>query len=414
MVKGIKKVICFGLGGHIATQNASFKKAGEILEPKGYKFYGAENGFETFETGNVYLLNYNSIPKDFAGFVAGAGRYSLTNKDGVIDQDKLEKALDFFKKGKFDIAIGSGGDDHGKQMALLRKSLEGKVGVYVLNKTMDNDLGGKDGEKDDRGIAPYTDFTNGYHTAVTVGADMIKKHFAGAWTNNLPYLIGHFGRETNWVAIALAYWGFADRIIYGELPEGHKGHSVDKICEMILEAQNKNEKEYGRRFAMIIVPEGTRISGIEHISKDLIDAHGHHKLQPEVLSTHLKTELEKRYKMKTQTVGITYEMRNFTPTKKDINLAEKSAEVIANAILRGEDGLESIFKIKDNKIETDVAPIEKVSEKRYASYYPKPLVNEETFEVTDEIGKYYRALFGERKNLAELLPRKLKVINIFQ
>lgn len=406
-----KKVICFALGGHISTQNASFRKLAEILEPKGYEFFGAEDGFKAFETGKVYELKAEEIPKDFAGFVAGAERYSLTEKDGTVNVEKLNKAIDFFKKGKFDISIGSGGDDHGKQMSILQKNLEGKVGVYVLNKTMDNDLGGKDGEG---GKAPYTDFTNGYHTAVTVGVNMIHQHFAGAWTNNLPYLIGHFGRETNWVALALTYWGLADKVIYGELSKEHSGHNIEEIYKAILESQDKNEKEYGRRFAMIIVPEGTRISGLEHVSKELIDPHGHHKLNPEVLVIELKKELEKRYKLKTQTIGITYEMRNFVPTEKDIEYAEKSAEVIADAILRGEDDVESVFKIRDGKIHTSLAPIEKVSEKRYSSYYPKPLVNKENFEVTNEIGKYYKSLFGERKNLDELLPRRQKVFNVFK
>lgn len=411
----VKRVVCFALGGHIATQNASFRKTAEILETKGYEFYGAVDGFKAFETGKAYKLKTSEIPKSFSGFVAGAGRESLTEKGGIINKDKLEKVVDFFKKGKFDIAIGSGGDDHGRQMAILNESLEKKVKCYVINKTMDNDLGGKDGQKDEDGEeAPYTDFTNGYHTAVVRGIEMIWQHFAGAWTNNLPYLIGHFGRETNWVALALTYWGLADRIIYGELPESHAGHSIEKIHELILESQKKNERKYGRKFAMIVVPEGTRVSGLKHISSDLIDPHGHHKLNPEVLVTELKKELEKGYKLKTQTVGITYEMRNFIPTEKDIVYAEKSAEVISKAILKGEEGVESVFKIRGREVETGTAPIEKVSEKRYSCYYPRQLIDPDTFEVTDEIGKYYGPLFGPRHSLSKILPKKQKIINIFQ
>lgn len=398
-----KKVIFFALGGHIATQNASFRKIIEVLEPKGYEFYGAKNGFSCFDTGEFYRLRLNSIPKDFAGFVAGAGRSSLT-KNGIVDQEKVEKAKRFFAAGGFDMAVGSGGDDHGKQMAILEASLEGKLGVYVLNKTMDNDLGGKDGVDG----APYTDLTNGFHTAVVRGVEMIKQHFSGAWTNNLPYLVGHFGRETNWVGAALAHWGNADKIIYGELPEDHQGHSLETIYNLIKEAQDKNESLYGRRFAMIIVPEGTRISGIEGFSKDLIDAHGHHKLQPEILVSNLKTALEKRYKMKTQTFGITYEMRNFTPTEVDLALAEGSAEVLARAIENGNSGVESTFKMQDTTTIVGLEKIEKVSEKRYASYYPKPLINPETFEVTDEMGDYYYNLFGEKEPLSSWLPPKME------
>lgn len=397
-----KKVICFALGGHISSQNASFRKLAEILEPKGYRFYGAKDGFSAFETGEVYELSSKKIPRVFAGFVAGAGRSAIKTKPegkGI----EIEKAIDFFKRGNFDIAVGSGGDDHGKQMAILSKNLEGRL-VYCLNKTMDNDLGGKDGIDN----APYTDFTNGFHTAVSIGVKTVKNHFSGAWTNNCPYLIGHFGREANWVGIAMAYWGCADKIIYGELQEG-EAHSLEKIHQIILDAQSENEKKYGRRFAMIIVPEGTRITGMKHTA-DLFDIHGHHKLQPEVLVTELKTELEKQFKMKTQTAGITYEMRNFPPTKKDILFAEDSAAIIANAIERGEGGLESVFKIRLGEVLFDTAQIEKVSEKRYSSYYPKSLINLEKFEVTEEIGRYYYNLFG--KKVKPNLPGKLKSVII--
>lgn len=403
-----KKIICFTAGGHIATQNASFRRLAEILGPQGYEFYGAEDGFNAFETGRVYRFNPGNIPREMSGFFSGAGRYSLKNERGEIDENKLERADDFFRKGKFDIAVGSVGDDHGLQMQILHENLD-RVKVYALNKTIDNDLGGVD----DVNGAPYTDFTNGFHSAVMNGVQMIHQHIHGAWTNNLPYLVSHFSRDANWTGIALAYWGLADKIIYGELPDDYEGHSVEKIHQIISEAQSKNENRYGRRFAIIIVPESTKIKGVQHESAELIDPHGHRKLQPELLINNLKVVLEKGYKLKTQAVGITYEMRNFKLTNKDLVFAERSAEVISDAILRRESGLESVFKIRDDWIEVGTAPIEKVSEKRYARYYPRPLIDKEKFEVTKEIGIYYRALFGERRNIKDLIPRKPKVFNVY-
>ena len=58
----VKKAICFALGGHITTQNTSFRKLTEILKPKGFEFFGAENGFGAFETGNTYKLTSDYIP----------------------------------------------------------------------------------------------------------------------------------------------------------------------------------------------------------------------------------------------------------------------------------------------------------------------------------------------------------------
>jgi len=236
----VKKAVCFALGGHIATQNISFKTLVQILEPKGYEFYGGVDGFKAFDSGDVYRLKSDYIPDNFAGFVAGAGRASLPDKDDKDYDERIAQVVDFFKKGKFDIVVGSGGDDHGMQIAKLEKILRdyrGEIGrevmVFVLNKTMDNDLGG---------TKPYTDFTNGFHTAVNVGVESMKNHFAGAWTNNLPYLISPFGRDANWVGLAMSYWGHADLFIHGELPDGHQGHSIDRINELLLGLKIKMRK----------------------------------------------------------------------------------------------------------------------------------------------------------------------------
>ena len=111
----VKRVICFALGGHISTQNASFNRLIENLHPENYRFFGTIDGFHAFETGNICELKPGQIPKGVSGFLAGAGRYTLLDKNGDLDKNKLEKAIDFFKKGEFNIAIGSAGDDHGQQ-----------------------------------------------------------------------------------------------------------------------------------------------------------------------------------------------------------------------------------------------------------------------------------------------------------
>ncbi|MFH1359293.1 MAG: 6-phosphofructokinase [archaeon] len=398
--RNIKRVACFALGGHTAAQNTEFKTLIEILDPLGYRFFGAEDGFKAFESRVTYELTLDYIPDGFAGFVAGAERNTLYNEDGSVNFDKIGQAADFFKKGKFDLVVASAGDDHGEQIHILDENI-GEVDFYVENKTMDDDLGGCN-------PIPETDFTSGFHTAVTVGVRQIKHHFAGAWTNNLPYLICPFGRDANWIGLALSYWGNADRFVYGELPDGHKGHKIERIAEVIRESQDENFKKYGRRFAMIVIAEGTRISGIEHTDKKLTDVHGHHKLNPSHLVSILKSELEVNYGIKTQTSGITYRMRNDSPSSKERRYSKMSANVIAKAIQEGNAGMESVFLIRGDKVKASVAPIERVSEKRFASYYPRPLWNYCDFTVTDEIGKYYRTLFGPRQNLKTWLPKKPK------
>jgi len=407
----VKRALCLGLGGHISNQNATFKRLTERLESKGFEVYGARNGFEAFDTGDYYQLKAKDIPENKAGFIAGAGRYTLKDEDDKTDWEKIRKAEDFIRKGKIDILVGSSGDDHSKQMAILSESLG--VDVYVLNKTMDNDLGGIDGNDG----APFTDFTNGFHTAVSTAVKMIHYHFLGSWTNEVPYLVGNFGRYTNWVGAALAYWGLG-RIIPGELGK-NESYPIDQIHDMILEEQVKNEKKYGRRFAMIIVPEGTKIRDIDHVSEGLIDPEGHHKLNPEVLVSEIKKALKLAYGMGTQTVGITYEMRNHPPTRKDIEFGKMSADIIADRILanEGDSGVASVFKIEGNLVRADLASISSVAETRYVRYYEeanrKSVIDFDNFCVTDEIGRYYEPLFGPRKRLEDIVPKDMKKSNVF-
>lgn len=359
----------------------------------------------------VQDLRKGDIIPSFAGSVFGAGRDSLTTKTGEIDEKKVTGVIEFFRKGEFDIAVGSGGDDHGMQMLQLERILKRErvdigreVRVFVPNKTMDNDLGGKVGA---------TDFTNGFHTAVSVGVNELRNHFSGAWTNNLTYLIGLFGRDANWTGAAVSYFGNADRFIYGELGDNEKPHSLERIKELIVESQNQNEIKYGRRFAMVVVAEGTRVEGIDHADSSLQDPHGHDKLNPEVLVVELKKALEEKYGIKTQTLGITYEMRNSPPTERDLHYARLSAEVIAKAVREGRSGLESVFKIKNGRVHAEVAPIGDVSQKRLVrDYEGKPIMDYEKMKVTGEIGRYYKALFGERESLSSWLPRKPKIVSL--
>lgn len=410
MVADLKRVVLFALGGHIATQNASFRALAESLEPKGYSFFGAKDGFAAFKTGEVYPLRAKDIPQYFAGFVAGAGRDTLMGKDGLVDAEKLERANDFLRRGKFGTVVGSGGDDHGMQIDVLNKNLGDVVNCFVINKTMDNDLGAKDGLNG----APHTDFTNGYHTAVKAAVDSIKFHFSGAWTNNCPYLIGLFGRETNWVGLGVSHYGNADLFIPGELPNG-VSHSIENIHEAISLAQDKNEKQYGRRFAMVILPEGTSIEGIEHSSARIKDAHNHEKLNPQQLVLGLKETLESKFGMKTQATTITYKMRNSLPSERDLHYAEISSAVIAKAITEGEKGLESTLKIRDSKILAGLAPIELVSRKRHSADYEehtgRKFFDRATFQLTGEIDRYYEPVLGNLKfSLGDYLPDKMSPI----
>lgn len=414
-----KKALFFALGGHIANQNASFLRLAESLNREGYEVHGAIDGFNAFETGYVVDFNTTPIPERFAGFVAGANRASLKDKEtNEFNPKKIESAKKFFDKGKYDVIVTSSGDDHSKEAGYL-DTLFPNLRVFSLNKTMDNDLGGKDGIDG----APFTDFTNGFHTAVDFAINAINMHYSGAWTNNCPYLIGLFGRETNWVSATSTYYSNADRLIYGELENDSDGHDLDKIFEIIRDSQKMNYHRFNRSFAMIVLPEGTRIKGIRHISGNSLDEHGHPKLNPEDLVNRLKERLEQKpYNLKTQSLAITYEMRNSPPTLQDLYFARISADKIAAEILSNDSsGLSVGFRLGgENYLDTQpvLAPIDKMSVKRFVKDYENhngvKVIDYDNFLVTNEIKKYYNHLFRNKQSLEEILPKNFNPFNIYE
>ena len=412
-----KKAGFLALGGHIATQNASFRTIMEHLG-NGWEFFGLENGFEAFKTGNMYKLSPEVIDPYYAGFYAGATRANLHKKDDDHpDPQKIEEAIKFMRAARLDYLIASAGDDHGMQAETLRKAYKSAgldCKVLVLSKTMDSDKGGKDGTCIYGYVAPFADTTNGFHTAIKVGTEFINRQYAGSWTNEAVTIVSHFGRDANWVGLALAWYGNCDRIFPGELPKDHPGHSIDTIAELTEQSIAKNQREYGRRFAFIVLPEGTRISGIEHESNLLEDPHNHRKLNPELIAVGLKEILEANYGIKSQNVTITYDMRNSPPSDVDLRLAELTGMKIVCAMRQGATGLEAVIKFRAGEAVAELVPIPLASEKRLASYYPKPLYNPQTFVPLPEIEHYFLPLFGARIERGKLLPRKPTVLNVYE
>tara|TARA_Y100000310_G_scaffold331012_1_gene403809 strand:- start:4466 stop:5725 length:1260 start_codon:yes stop_codon:yes gene_type:complete len=416
-----KRMGLLAMGGHISNQNAMFQELMRKLAD-GWEFFGLNNGFKAFETRELYELNPGfSVGAEFAGFYAGAARATLTDKDtGEIVPEKLHRAVEFIRAAKLDYIVGSGGDDHGKQLGILADALqEYGINVLVANKTMDGDKGGIDGglythDEHGSGYGPFAHTTNGFHTAIEAGLQQIIHHYAGAWTNELATIVPHFGRDANWVNAALAWYGFADLALFGELAIDNDGHSIADIAEATHVAMDANQQRYGRRFATIVVAEGTRVQGIESIS-GAEDDHGHPKLNPESFALGLKAFLGD-YDISSQTLTLTYELRNHPASKKDTSLARLTATELAKAVKASRTGMEATLIFEDGKVKTDLVPIQWASEQRLTAHYERAdgsnLYVPRTFTPADSIETYFKPLLGERGNLASHLPVKPTVISI--
>jgi len=290
----------------------------------------------------------------------------------------------------------------------------------MLNKTMDGDLGGEDGQSQGRFNAPYTDTSNGYASAIALISNMMLQHHSDAWTNEVPMIITPFGRDANFVAYGAYMWGRGDRVFRGEQEVGNEGWDLDHMVDMIRESQAENKNKYGRSFSFIIVPEGALIKGISHRS-EIVDAHKKRYLAPENLAHMLKVELKKKG-LSTHTIPITYEMRNLNAPDhpysldKDYDLARQSGDMIVEAILNGADGLETTINIDvpQDEVTVGLAPIRLVTQQRLTKFSKFPWFDENTFKVKEEFERYYRPLLGEPVPRGQALPRKPMVVNIYE
>lgn len=411
--KMTKRAGFLALGGHVGTQNLSFRTIMEMLPD--WNFYGLENGFRAFDTGVLYPLEPGFLDPNFAGFYAGATRSSLTDKKtGKPIKEKIDQAIRFVRAANLNYLIASCGDDHGHQMDILREALEGEgidCKVLVITKTMDGDKGGEDGTSEGEYVAPYADTTNGFHTAITTGLEQLKNSYAGAWTNEGVTIFSHFGRDTNWVNAVLAWYGNADLAVYGELPE-NESHSLDNIAELASKAMENNHSQYGRSFATLVVSEGTRIEGIHHVL-DNHDPHGHHELSPSILGQKLKDELRER-DLKPQLYVVTYEMRNHPPSPEDMKYARITAEKIVEAMNDGVTGYEAVLKFKEGEVVSELVPIHLASQKRLVRHYPGKFYDSDTLSPLQEIETYFKPMFGERAPLDLWLPKRPKIVSVYK
>ena len=415
------------LGGYITTQNLTFKIIMEDLGTEEYEFLGFEDGFNAFHSGNTHALTIDSFVNGdgriMTGFTSGASRYSLRDKKTKEPiEARVLSAVNFIRAAKLDYIVGSGGDEHGAELNLLSDVLRAsgiECKVLVANKTMDGDIGGEDGKIMEGLVAPFTDTSNGYEAATALISNSMLMAGPDAWTSNGPLIVTHFSEKSNFVAYGAGYYGHADLVFPGELSADHPGWSIRTIEDRIRAAQAENLRRYGRKIAVAVFPEGTKVEGIHHVSDRIEEAHGKRKIYPELLAVGLKEALSER-KLDVHTMTFTYELRTFTQPdfpyslESDYRLARESGHKLADAIRRGESGMETTIKIRDGKVEVGLAPIHLVTLKRLTSYSQYPWFNPDTFTVRAEFGRYYDPLFGGgRVERERFFPRKPQVVNVY-
>jgi len=230
----------------------------------------------------------------------------VINKGGTIlessrtnptkDKKSEAKCLENAKKLGLDALIALGGEDTlGAAHAMCGRGLN-CIGVP---KTMDNDLSA-------------TDYTFGFHSALSVAVDAADRLLDTARSHRRIMVLEVMGRHAGWMALNTGVCAGADWILIPEIPFD-RDEMVDHVKAM---------KARGKEWGLVVVSEGvkrpeTEGEGVKHAR----DEFGHEKLGG--IGAYVAAAIEKDSGIDTRYVTLGHVVRGGAPTPFDRWLATR-------------------------------------------------------------------------------------------
>ncbi len=173
---------------------------------------------------------------DLGGTILGTSRqpYKLMTVSEGGAPTRLQTMVETYRAMKLDLLVTLGGAGTHKTASLL--SVEG-CNVIGLPKTIDNDIYG-------------TDVTFGFHSAVQIAADALKRVRTTAESHARTFFVEIMGNKVGWLTLYAGMGAGADMILIPEIP-----YDENCVAEFVL-----SRKKSGYRSNVIAVAEGATSS----------------------------------------------------------------------------------------------------------------------------------------------------------
>jgi 6-phosphofructokinase 1 len=223
------------------------------------------------------------------------------------DEDSAQQCLDNAGKLGLDAVVALGGEDTlGAAHGMCAKGLD-CVGVP---KTMDNDLGA-------------TDYTFGFHSALSVAVDAADRLKDTARSHRRILVLEVMGRHAGWVALHTGVCAGADYILIPEVPL-----DVDDMMGHV-----KHMKARGKEWGLVVVSEGVKRPEAEAAQKHEKDEFGHEKLVG--IGGFVAATIEKGSGIDTRYVVLGHVVRGGAPTPFDRWLATRTGMKAVDLVHEG-------------------------------------------------------------------------------
>jgi phosphofructokinase-like protein len=297
-----KRIGILTSGGDCSGLNAAIRAITvHAIEHYGWEVFGILKGTSglirrPMEYVSLTLKNCDSSMLRSAGTILESttkeNPFFFPGDDGS-KADRSDDAIIGYRDLNLDAIIAIGGD--GSMRINSRLAKKGGMNLVCIPKTIDNDLA-------------QTDYSIGYHTAITVATEAMDRLQPTAASHQRVMILEVMGRDAGHIALASGIAGGTDVILVPEIP-----YKIESICEHI-----KNINKAGRNFALITVSEAIKTENGEQVvrGKSINE-------RPRYggVSQYLSSEIESRLNADTRFTVLGHVQRGGQPTAQDRILA---------------------------------------------------------------------------------------------
>ncbi|WP_409345716.1 6-phosphofructokinase [Paenibacillus sp. MBLB4367] len=296
----IKSIAVLTSGGDSQGMNAAVRSVVRSALFHGLKVYGVQRGFYGLIHDDIREMDLRSV----GDIIQRGGTILQTARCLEFKTEEGQKlGAENLRKHGIDGLVVIGGD--GSYQGANKLS---KLGIKTMGLpgTIDNDI-------------PFTDFTIGFDTAVSIVVDAINKLRDTMSSHERSSVVEVMGRHCGDIALYAGLASGAEAIMVPEVP-----FSIDEVA-----ARMKANFDAGKRHSIIVVAEG--VGKGEEISKQIQERNG---IEPRV-------------------TVLGHIQRGGTPTHNDRILASSLGDFAVRRLIAGDSG-KACGKVNGELVATDI------------------------------------------------------------
>lgn len=332
-----KKIGIITAGGDCPGLNAVIRSVVKFaINDCGARAVGFLDGFRGLVINEYVDLTFERVSNilSMGGTILGSSNRDNPFAFYYIDDQKepmdvSDKVVETYERHNLSALICIGGDG---TLSMSHEFTKKGLNIVGVPKTIDNDVQG-------------TDQTFGFDSAVSTATFAIDKIRTTAESHHRVMVIELMGRTAGWLTLFSGIASGSDVILIPEIP-----FSLDIVCEKVVERSVS-----GKRYSIICVAEGAKVSGQEVILEGKDKRTGVVRLGG--IGNLISNEIETRTGIESRTSVLGHMQRGGSPTPYDRVLATRYGSRAAALAMEGVFGV--TVCLKGNEI--DHFPLEKVA-----------------------------------------------------